>query len=102
MVLTYLDRNLGFSGASYLATNWALLGSEAKGRYVFIDGTPVTNRELIQRFGTARFDDLAARLGDRVARTTCPLLPLSLFGYCLHRRDRRTTLGASRGEPVRG
>lgn len=83
MVLTYLDPNLGFRGASYRAANWTLLGQEPKGRYVFVDGVPVPNRELIALHGTARFDYLQALLGSRVERTTVSLQPLSVFGFML-------------------
>jgi len=83
MVLTYLDPNLGFKGASYRAANWKLLGEEPKGRYVFVDGVPIANRELIRLYGTARFDYLQALLGSRVERTTAPLQPLSVFGFMM-------------------
>lgn len=83
MVLTYLDPNLGFRGASYRAANWTLLGQEPKGRYVFVDGVPVPNRELIRLHGTARFDYLQALLGSRTERTTIALQPLSVFGFML-------------------
>ena len=53
MVMTYLDTNVGFCGSCYLAANWYLFGAEKKDRYVFVDGIPVTNRQLVSRFGTA-------------------------------------------------
>lgn len=99
MVLTYLDPNLGFEGASYRAANWTLLGKEPKGRYVFVDGIPVPNRELMRLYGTARFDDLQVLLGSRVERTTMPLQPLCVFGFVLQSaiRGRR---GAGRSHAV--
>ncbi len=87
--MTYLDTNVGFCGSCYLAANWYLFGAEKKDRYVFVDGIPVTNRQLVSRFGTARFDDLIGLLGERVTRTTCPLIPLRLYAFFLNRRDRR-------------
>ncbi len=89
LLITYLDPNLGFAGASYLAANWSYFGDERKGRYVFVDGVPVTNRELVARYGTARYDDLAERLGGRVRRTDCPLVPLKLLMFPLDRRRPR-------------
>lgn len=89
MLLTYVDPNLGFNGATYRAANWALFGTEAKGRYVFVDGEHCTNRELIRQYGTARYDDLETVLGERISRTTCALQPLNIYVFFTRRRDRR-------------
>jgi hypothetical protein len=89
MLLTYVDPNLSFSGAVYRAANWFLFGFEPKQRYLFLDGEHVTNRFLISRYGTANYDELSSILGDRLSKTTQPLMPLELYGYYLNRKDRR-------------
>jgi hypothetical protein len=89
MLLTYVDPNAGFTGAAYRAVNWSQFGEELKGRYVFLDGRHTTNRELIRRFGTARYDELSAILSGRIERTTHPVQPLRLYAYMLDRKDRR-------------
>jgi hypothetical protein len=100
LLITYLDVNLGFRGASYRAANWRAVADEPKGRYVFVDGTPITNRELVQRFGTARFDDLVTILGSRITRTAVPLRPLSVLGYALLHPDRRRSAALFSGNRV--
>ncbi len=46
MLLTYLNPNLGFNGASYKAANWRHLGLETGTRYAYLHGEYVTDRRL--------------------------------------------------------
>ena len=89
MLVTYLNRNLGFRGTSYEASNWVLFGREHGTRYAYLDGLYITDRELRRRFGTAEPEDLRCTLGPRFATTTIPMAPLILYAYFL-RRNLRT------------
>jgi hypothetical protein len=78
-LLTYVNPNLGFTGASYKADNWALFGTEGGTRYLYYRDNYVTDREALRRFGATFEDDLAAA---RAAGLTCSqrvLLPLLLY-----------------------
>jgi hypothetical protein len=80
LLLTYLNPNLGFDGASYRAANWSLYGYEAGTRYGYLDDDYITDREIAR---------LPAADRRRVVYSLMPLAPLMLFGRLLRRRDRR-------------
>jgi hypothetical protein len=80
LLLTYLNPNLGFDGASYRAANWMLFGYEAGTRYGYLDADYITDREIAR---------LPAPDRCRVVYSLMPLAPLMLFGRLLRRRDRR-------------
>jgi len=80
--LTYVNPNLGFSGTSYKASGWSLLGDEPGTTYRYLDGRYITDRQLTTLFG--KHDDRAYRalLGNRFRVSEMPLAPLLVF----HRR----------------
>jgi hypothetical protein len=82
-LLSYLNPNLGFRGTVYKATNWRLLGEEAKSRYLYIGGNYVTDRHAIRTYGTADVGRLAGILGAAFSTSMQPLLPLQLLIYFL-------------------
>lgn len=88
MLITYLNPNLGLTGASYKASNWIQFGQECCTRYVYIDGYYITDRELIQRYGTADVFSLKNRLGSSLEYTTLELTPLLLFAYMIDKQLR--------------
>lgn len=45
-LVTYVNPNVGFDGASYRADNWELLGYEEGVRYAYVDGNYRTERSL--------------------------------------------------------
>jgi hypothetical protein len=47
LLLTYVNTNLGFSGASYRAANWRVVGYERGTRYAYLDGRYITDRRLL-------------------------------------------------------
>lgn len=53
LLVTYLNPNVGFTGASYRAANWVLWGREEGTRYAYVDGRYTTDRELLSRYGSA-------------------------------------------------
>jgi len=70
MLLTYVNPNLGFTGASYKAANWLPLGCETGTRYAYLDKRYITDRRVCQ---LARADRL------RVEYSRMPLRPLVLL-----------------------
>jgi hypothetical protein len=85
LLLTYLDPNLGFSGAVYRATNWFLFATEPKRPYVYVDGEYVTSRELRDRYNLDDWSSPERTLGDRLSRSAIDLQPLEAYGYWLRR-----------------
>jgi hypothetical protein len=97
MLVTYVNPNVGFTGASYRAANWVLWARETGTRYAYLDGRYTTDRELARRFGSADPDALGATLGSRIAFSRMPLRPLDLYAYPLD-PGLRGTLGG--GDPI--
>jgi hypothetical protein len=90
-LLTYLNPNLGFRGTVLKATNWKLLGEEAKKCYLYIDGDYKTDRYAIREYGTADPITLAVTLGPRFSTSAEPLLPLKVFIYLMDSSLRRAS-----------
>jgi hypothetical protein len=84
LLITYLNPNLGFTGASYKASNWHVIGIELGNRYAYLDGRYITDRRLA---ALAR-DELA-----RVEYSQMQFRPLLIYG-----RDRRRS--SQRLEPT--
>jgi hypothetical protein len=71
MLITYLNPNLGFTGASYRAANWRALGVEKGTRYAYFRGRYITDRRLAQ---------LSASERSHVEISRMPLAPLVIYG----------------------
>ena len=80
MLITYVNPNLGFTGASYRAANWLPLGIETGTRYAYLSGRYVTDRRLVQL-------DAAERAS--VEYSKMRLEPLQLMCRLLSKRLRR-------------
>ena len=89
ILLTYVNPNVGFDGASYRAANWTLYGLERGTRYAYLDSVYVTDRELTAQFGTSDAGMLTELLGDHIAFSIMNLRPLEMYGYALDHRLRR-------------
>jgi len=76
MLLTYINPNMGFNGASYKAANWIELGLETGTRYAYLHGDYITDR----RISTLPPSEL--RL---VEFSQMRLLPLQVLGRFLNR-----------------
>lgn len=83
LIVTYLNPNVGFTGASYRAANWLPWGREHGTRYAYLDRDYVTDRELERRFGCADPQLLGGRLGERIAFSVMALAPLELFAFAI-------------------
>jgi hypothetical protein len=97
LLVTYLNPNVGFTGASYRAANWVLWAREIGARYAYLDGRYATDRELARSFGTSDPAALAATLGDRIAFSRMPLQPLDLYAQPL---DGGLRAALEAGEPI--
>lgn len=78
-LLTYVNPNMGFTGSSYRASGWDLLGIEPGTKYRYIDNRYVTDRELAPRFGRHNDEEYFRILGSRFAVSIMPLQPLQVF-----------------------
>ncbi|HUS11311.1 MAG TPA: hypothetical protein VMZ30_12670 [Pyrinomonadaceae bacterium] len=78
VLVTYVNPNVGFSGASYKADNWSLIGEEHGTRYLYLDDDYKT-----ERFFYAHFHQPANLLlsshGSRVSASKHELKPLKIF-----------------------
>jgi len=88
LLLTYVNPNMGFSGASYKASNWILFAREWGTRYAYLDDRYITDRNLAHIFGTANPQRLCDLLGPRFQVTDIPLAPLFLYAYSVDARIR--------------
>jgi hypothetical protein len=77
--VTYVNPNMGFTGVSYLASNWHKLGDEPGTTYRYLDKRYITDRELAARFGAHDDHTYCRFLGDRFAKSKMPLAPLLVF-----------------------
>jgi len=85
LLLTYLNPNVGFTGASYKADNWVLFGEESDTRYLYLDGDYKTDRFFWEHFGSSDFGVLTKILGERVTRSRFLLSPLQIFARSVSR-----------------
>jgi hypothetical protein len=74
ILLTYLNPNMGFTGASYRAANWRQVGLEAGTRYAYLRGEYITDRRLLS---------LTQTEGRAVEFSHMPLLPLIVLARFL-------------------
>jgi hypothetical protein len=79
-LLTYLNPNLGFTGASYQASNWSLF-LETGVRYAYLGDDYITYRALMAVPPATR---------PALHYSQYALQPLKLFRYYLRRRELRT------------
>jgi hypothetical protein len=82
MLLTYVNPNMGFTAASYKASNWQQLGVETGTRYAYLHGSYLTDRRLAS---------LPAPEKRAVEYSRMPLRPLILLGRFLDARLSRAS-----------
>jgi len=87
-LLTYVNPNLGFTGVSYRASGWSVVGTDVC-RYHYFDGQYTTDRTLVRAYGTSDEEDLGRRFGGRFQRSRMALAPLVVYGRNLQRSKRR-------------
>lgn len=89
LLVSYINPNLGFSGASLRAANWQLLCLEHRNHYLYQNGDYLTEREAIRRFGTCEFQSLRSIVPNIDRSHVAGLQPLHLFAYPLCAADRK-------------
>lgn len=84
-VVTYVNPNLGFTGASYRAGNWLLLGDEPGTTYRYVHGKYLPDRVLSAMLNKPEVDDvlLTKLLGIEYQKSRMRLEPLLVFGRAL-------------------
>lgn len=78
-LVTYVNPNLGYTGASYRAAGWNQIGSEPSRGYAYLDGVYVTVRELATLTHSLDPQVQQARAGSRLRFSTFPLAPLAIY-----------------------
>ncbi len=80
LLTTAVDRNLGFTGASYRAANWHQWMTVQPRPYLYHDRKYVSPRQLRQRFGTSSLTELQIRFPDqRFEQSRVRLLDSMIF-----------------------
>src|ERR1051326_7304077 len=92
--VSYVNPNMGFSGVSYLASDWHLLGEQPGTTYRYLDNRYITDRELSAKFGYHNDDTYNRVLGERFAKNRMQLEPLLVF----YRRLAQKNFVGSTGE----
>ena len=77
--VTYVNPNMGFTGSSYRASGWQLLGIEPGTKYRYVDGRYITDRELAARFSQQDDGAYCQLLGARFSVSAMSLEPLLVF-----------------------
>jgi len=75
-LLTYVNPNTGFNGASYKADNWVLLGTETGVRYRYVNSNYVTERSY---FRSAKQSSDLGLSKEVISFSQHELLPLKIF-----------------------
>jgi hypothetical protein len=80
LLMTAVDPNLGFRGASYRAAGWRLWLTAKPRPYLYHNGRHVSPRQLKQRFGISDVTELQTRYpGDLFTESQAPLLAPQIF-----------------------
>lgn len=82
-LLTYLNKNVGFKGTNYKASNWKLFALELNTRYNYFNSKYVTDRFLIKKFGSSKRQFF--KYNEEVSFSKISLLPLEIYYYELGR-----------------
>lgn len=95
LLVTAVDPNLGFTGASYRAANWEPWMSVQARPYLYVDRRYASPRQLRSRFGTANPSELQEKLGRRFEQSRAKLLD-SLIFCCRVKGETETLAPAER------
>lgn len=87
MLFTYINRNLGFTGASVRSSGWWLFAREAKKYLLYEHGEYRTERDMIRKYGTCDYSILKRHLGSKVEKSKIPLCPYDLYAFSLHNNE---------------
>ena len=79
LLVTAVDPNLGFTGASYRAANWQHWMSVRARPYIYENGRYITPRQLRERFGTSNLVELQVKYPGRFQQSRARLLDTMIF-----------------------
>ncbi len=79
LLTTVVDRNLGFTGASYRAANWRYWMSVRPRPYLYVDGVAISPRQLRIRYGTQSLAEARARYGVLVEQSRAVLADSMIY-----------------------
>jgi hypothetical protein len=79
LLITAVDPNLGFTGASFRAANWQQWMTVRARPYLYEDGFYVTPRQLRERFGTSSLIELQAEYPGRFQQSRVKLLDSMIY-----------------------
>jgi hypothetical protein len=82
LLLTAVDLNLGFTGASYRAANWQRCLSIGPRPYLYLDRRYISPRQLRERFGTSSLTELRVQHPDHLFEQSRVHLLDSLIFCC--------------------
>ena len=101
LLLSYINPNLGFTGASLQGANWLQLYLEQRDHYLYYRNDYITDRECRRRFGSFKPDQLMAKKLP-ISTSRVPLEPLQIYGIHLYKRDRNAVRSVTKkGQDVR-
>lgn len=83
LLVTYVNPNLGFSGASYRASGCRIVVREETVGMAYLDCNYVTHRRLVELTGQARREDQLRVLKGRLIISRFPMQPLDVYGYAV-------------------
>jgi len=83
LLLTYLNTNVGFRGASLVAANWFVFARENKEHYLYENGQYKTERHFLAKYGTVNVESLRGMAN--VQHSQWALDPLHVFANPVRR-----------------
>lgn len=85
LILTYLNRNVGFTGTIYRSTNWTLIARETGTRYTYLNGDYISDRTLKNQFSEVEIKCLLE--SNKVEFSEIYLEPLEIYGLPILSND---------------
>ena len=79
LIVSYVNPNVGFTGSSYRASGWEQIAEEVGTTYFYANGSYVTRRELLRRYGSTDLTELSKITRQDIEVSRVPLMPLKLF-----------------------
>lgn len=83
LLLSYINPNLGFDGASLNASGWSMMAYEQKPYYLYEKQRYVTERHCLRKYGTAKFEILEKISQGAITRSLGDLAPTLVYGFFL-------------------
>jgi hypothetical protein len=72
-----------------------MFGQELKRRYLYLDGLYVTDRQMINLYGTADLQKLSVQLRRRISISRTSMEPLAIYAYGLDKKIKASFLSGT-------